>query len=108
MQVCVPSQSNRSHIIYIIATLSLIIVSTGVLWKQDATHYTFPMKHKDIKLFFKEYKHGNLIKKWAVVLFAGNLVRRDGVQGLFSANIAQKNVQLPLIKEKIPPCSHPC
>lgn len=57
---------------------------------------------------FKEYKHGNLSEKWAAFLFMGNLICRDAVQGLFSAKIAQKNVQLPLIKEKNPPCSHPC
>lgn len=51
-------------------------------------------------MFFKEYKHGNLSEKWAAFLFMGNLICRDAVQGLFSAKIAQKNVQLPLIKEK--------
>lgn len=48
---------------------------------------------------FKEYKHGSLNEKWAAFLFMGNPICRDAVQGLFSPKIAQKNVQLPLIKK---------
>lgn len=47
---------------------------------------------------FKEYKHGSLSEKWAVFFFVGNICK-DAAQGLASPKIAEKNVQLPLIKK---------